>query len=178
MCPQNQRGGRRKARAKSAAAMSKRKASGGTDGALQRPSTILERVEQDRALAVAESRKNIRGIKSEGHEGSKKGVGSDGTAEVESRGNVGLIEGVRSEGRKGVELVGVKSRGQTKKAEREEMACRANTAHTKRIRAKKELGRHQARGEDKAEEHSSRRWETTGRKSQENRGDRQWERLD
>ena len=53
--------------------------------------------------AVAEIGIKARGVESGGQEGSKKVVRSEGMAGVESKGNVGLINGVGSKGRKGVE---------------------------------------------------------------------------
>lgn len=65
--------------------------------------------------AVAEIGIKARGVKSGCQEGGKKVVGSEGMAGVELKGNVGLKNGVRLKGRKGVDLKGVESGGQQKK---------------------------------------------------------------
>ena len=105
----------RKVGGKYVTATSKGKAGGRSNGVLHRGPAIAGGGDQNGGKAVAEIGIKARGVKSGCQEGGKKVVGSEGMAGVELKGNVGLKNGVRLKGRKGVDLKGVESGGQQKK---------------------------------------------------------------
>ena len=75
--------------------------------------------DQDGDKAVAEIRIKSGGVESGGHIRIKKGVGSEYTEGVESKGNVVTRKVVGLDGRNGFKLRVVESEGQTKESERE-----------------------------------------------------------